>query len=500
MEQIINRLRVTKETEVTDDILSSKSYYKADFMKPDMLSSTMTWLVGNKFKETPLSMMTVGASGYNNGMSMESKDVGTVDYEYPIMGEIDKYPAISSTIYVAGEKPGLGGTPFNIRFATDWLKQGWIIESSGEVQLKIISVRPLGTEFDYVVELCSGNAASWCPLEEIQAGVQWSALFAPGSFNNSTPPGFGNRVLPGKATNQLTLVRHSRVWKGNVANKAMEIEVPKEIGGGSNYLISYDAFMFEREWLWQKECALWYSIYNKQADGTIYLKEHGGSNEDIPIGAGMLQQIPNVFNYDGTLTYDRLKSIVYDIYGGNQQTHGYKLVLQTGIGGLDAIDKALKGYLTNPIIAGTAVNDKFVTGDAGSDNMKVSGFFSKVRFIGEFEVSVVYNPVFDYGKRAKKSYTHPVTGLPLESYRMVFIDSDNYDGDVNITYVYERGRERIDKHVAGMSQYPKDLPDAPEFVSSAQDQSSTHRMGTLGLTVKRPSLCVHGFIDAQAFQ
>jgi hypothetical protein len=483
-----------KEVFSTEDILTSKSFYNTDYMKPEMITQTMTWLVGNKFKETPLSMMTVGASATGRSLSMDMKDSGTVNYEYPIMGEIDKYPAISSSIYQAGDKPGLGGNPFKVRFGIDWFKKGYVIESSGEIQVRIdddpIAV---GTEYEYTVRLVSGTHSSFCPLEELDEGVQWAQMWSPNSFNGSDAPGSGQRVLPGKATNQLSLVRASRQWAGNTANKAIEIQVPGVGGEMSNFLIDYDAWNFERQWAFAKECALWYSKYNKLPDGTVYLREVHGQNEDIPMFAGLLEQIPNVFTYN-KLTYNKLKSIIHDVYADNQDTDAQKVTLMTGLGGLEEIDNALKGYLNTDIISGAVHNDKFVKGEG--DNMELQGFFTKVRFIGGFEVTIIRNPVFDYGKRAKKSRRHPRTGRPIESYRMVFLDTNNYDGEANLVYLYERGRQRIDKHIAGMSQFPKGLPNAPEFVSSAKDRSSTHRMETCSITMRRPSKSIHGICVA----
>lgn len=493
MEQILDKLRITKDVFSTEEVLTSKSFYNSDYMKPEMVTQTMTWLVGNKFKETPLSMMTVGATASGRSTAMEEKEVGTVDYEYPIMGDIDKYPTVSSSIYSSGDKPGLGGTSFKVRFGIDWFKKGYIIESANEVQVRIDdSPTKVGTEYEYTVRLSSGTATSFCPLAELEEGVQWGQMWSPNSFNNSDAPGSGNRALPGKATNMLQLIRASRQWAGNVANKAVEVQVPDGSGSMSNMLIDYDAWTFEREWAFAKESALWYSKYNK-VDGTVYLKEVHGNNEDIPMGAGLLEQIPNKFTYN-RLTYNKLKSIIHDVYADHQDTDGMDLTLMTGLGGLEEIDDALKGYLQTDIISGNVANDKFVKGEG--DNMELQGFFTKVRFIGGFSVTIIRNPVFDYGRRAKKSPRHPRTGRPLESYRMVFIDSNNYDGESNLMYLYEKGRQRIDKHIAGMSQFPKGLPNAPEFVSSAKDRSSTHRMETCSVTMKRPSKSIEGICIA----
>lgn len=483
MQGIIDKLRVQGEVFDTEDILTEKNFYNTRFAEPDYLTESMTWLVGNRFKETPLSMMTIGSAVL--GQSMARKELNTFEYKFPVMGEIDKNEMISSTIYQVGDTPGIGHTTFTIRFQSNLFKKGYVIESPNEIQVRIQDEPiKIGTEYEFTVQLVSGTAGSFCPLTELEPGTQWNQLWSPHSQSGSDAPGFGSRVLPGMATNQMMLIRKSREWGGNVANRAMKIQVPGNGGQMSEYLIDYDAWMFERQWAMEKETSMWYSFYNKLPDGTIPLREPQ-NNDTIPQGAGLLEQIPNVFTYN-ELTYEKLKSMIMDVFYGEVEDDGKSVTLMTGLGGLDEFDKAMKGYLDlNPHIPRNISNDKVVKGEG--QQMGIDGFFTYVYFIGGYSIKVMRNPLFDYGRRAVKSPKHPRTGFPLESYRMIFIDSDNSgDSESNLVYVYEKGRERIDKHIAGMSPFPKGLPDAPEFVSSAKDRSSTHRMGTCGVTMRRP--------------
>ncbi len=482
MRSIIDKLRIQGEVFDTEDKLTEKNFYNTRFAEPDMLTETLTWLLGNRFKETPLSMMTIGAA--ITGVPGATQEINGFEYEFPIMGEIDRNEIISSSSYVPGDQPGKGHQTFKIMFQSNWFKRGFVLESPGEVQVRIdLDPKPVGDEFEYIVRLVSADANGFCPLSELEPGTMWTQMWSPHSQSGSQAPGFGNRVLPGKATNQLMLIRKSRQWGGNVANRAMNIQVPGPGGQMSEYLIDYDAWMFEREWAMEKETALWYSKYNKLPDGTIPLREVQNSDV-IPQGAGLLEQIPNVFTYN-TLTYNKLKSAIMDVYYGQTDGDAMQLTVVTGLGGLDEFDRAMKDYLVTNPIPGDVRNDKVVEGSGA--NMGINGFFTYAYFIGGYKITVVRNPVFDYGKRAVKSPKHPRTGYPLESYRMLFLDTNNYDGQPNIVYVYEKGRQRIDKHIAGMAQFPKGLPGAPDFVTSDKDASSTHRMGTCGIIMKRPS-------------
>ena len=72
---------------------------------------------------------------------------------------------------------------------------------------------------------------------------------------------------------------------------------------------------------------LWYSKYNRSSDGTINLKDD--NNKPIPLGAGVIEQIPNVDSYS-TLTAAKIKSVVRDALYGASDAQDMNIVLFTG--------------------------------------------------------------------------------------------------------------------------------------------------------------------------
>jgi len=484
----------------TEEKLTERNFYNhPGLSKPHLLQEKVEWLLGNKYKQNPISMMTIGAAlkGANSKMSVSKKGINGFEYEYFVASEIDKNEVISSNQFVAGDQPGIGNTPFKIRFRSNWFKRGYVIESPNEIQLLIdTNQEPVpvngNTEYEYTVRLVSAGPDEFCPLEELESGTMWTQMWAPGSQSESISPGGGNRVTPGKAQNQLMLIRAKREWGGNVANRTVIIDVPTPSGGTSKYWIDYDMWTLEREWSMAKETSMWYSKYNKDSQGAISLLEaHSGAT--IPQGSGLLEQIPNVFTYN-RLTYTRIKQMIMDVFFGMEDTYGQTVKLYTGLGGMDEFDRAIKEELNSGgQYAFNTTNDKVVSGQG--QQMEINGFFTKVYFIGGYNVHVIHNPVFDLGKRALKSPKHPETGLPMESYRMVFLDTDNYEGDSNITYVYEEGREYKQKIIKGMADLPaslRSMDNAPSIISSEKDSSSVHRQGTCGIIMKRPGKSLHG--------
>ena len=76
----------------------------------------------------------------------------------------------------------------------------------------------------------------------------------------------------------------------------------------------------------------------------------------------------------------------------------------------------------------------------GSSALQFGGFFTSYKHIDGHVITVRHLPLFDHGARALNSPKHPVSGLPLESYRMIFLDMSSYDGQKNVQMISRKGR------------------------------------------------------------
>jgi hypothetical protein len=123
------------------------------------------------------------------------------------------------------------------------------------------------------------------------------------------------------------------------------------------------------------------------------------------------------------------------------------------------------------------------------DSMEFGGFFTSYKHIDGHSITVRHLPLFDKGARALNSEKHPVTGLPLESYRMVFLDMSNYDGEPNVYMVTRKGREMVRAAVAGMSIPPGFSGNA--LRASDIDGASVHYLKECGIAIRRATNCLH---------
>jgi hypothetical protein len=255
-------------------------------------------------------------------------------------------------------------------------------------------------------------------------------------------------------------------------------------------------YQFEQEWMDICENSFWYDEYNRLADGTIPLKDLV-TGKVIPIGSGILQQIQNRTSY-ARLSYNNLMNFVGDALYGQSDTDSMVIDLYTGRGGLREIDRALKDESKGLVTSFEGIAEKFISGTGR--NLMLGGFFSGFYHIDGYTIRVKYNPIYDHGRVAVAQqaggYVHPETGFPLESYRMTFIDSNDYDGQPNIQHVCQKGRAYLHGVVKGLTDIPRSLElilgsgtNVTKMLATDVDQASYTRFRSQGIQMLRANRC-----------
>jgi len=474
-------------------MLDELNFYHQRQGAPSELTKKLTYILGDYNKNFPLSMMTVGGVGYNNPRS--AKEIDDVQFTYPVMGRDNKASIIFDTIYQVGDKPGIGNQPFYAFFGDNWIKRFFIIQSEMGIQAYVLEdpePMPNGS-YRYKLQLDPAGPLDFCPLDQLEVGIKWIAIHTAVAESESRTTESG-MVMPALFKNQMSFMRTGMTWAGNAANKVMRITVMTDKGETSIWM---DFFMwqFEKRWLEDCEHYYWYSRYNRLVDGTIPLKDLQ-TGKVIPRGSGVLEQILNKSTYS-KLTYNTLVNKVGDALFGQTDSGTMNITLMTGTGGMREFDRAMKdagATIIGPFGAGD-VASKFVTGTG--HNLALGGFFDTFYHIDGYVVKVKKNPVFDIGRVALASPLHPESGLPLESYRMVFLDDSDVDGQPNIQHVSQKGRSYIHGVIKGLTPVPRSLNILSGNVTGTQavdlatdiDKSSYVRMKSAGIQILRANRC-----------
>lgn len=481
-------------------MLDETNFYHQRQGMPSELTKRITYILGQYKNNYPLTLATLGGVGFGNqGSAVELDDV---QYTYPVMGRKTKVSVVYSieSTYNGGAKPGIGHSRFFITFTDNWIKRYYVIQSSNGVQAYVHGDgEPTGNGgYRYECQLDPAGPSDFCPLTELQPGTRWVELNTAVAESESRSTE-SKMVMPGLFKNQMGFMRAGMQWAGNSANKVMKIDIQWE-GKTTNVWMDYYMWQFEERWAEECEHLAWYSRYNRLADGSIPLKDLY-TGKIIPRGSGALEQIINKGTYS-SLTYNTLSNKIGDALFGQNDTQGMEITLYTGTGGRREFHKAIMAaggsYVVNPLTttAGMgAIADKFVTGSGY--NLMLGGYFDGFYHIDGYTIKLKYNPVFDIGRVANVSPLHPVSGLPLESYRMVFIDNNDVDGMPNIRHVAQTGRSFIDGVVKGLTPMPKSVnillgssgSEANKFLSTVQDKSEYTRMSSKGFQIMRANRC-----------
>lgn len=487
--------------QVQQDIFDPKSlqdeenFYHQRQGQPDDLTKKLVYILGSKKNRYPISMQTMSTIAPKGS----SVGVSDVQFKYPTMGRMDKASVLAEDCTAAagvvnGPNPGLGNSIFKLRFTDNWIKRYYIIESSRGVQAYVtqdpVQVSPGIWEYEVVLDAVTADAI--CPESELAAGVLWVDLNVQVAESQSRSTE-SKSVAPGEYKNQLGFTRAGMSWAGNAANKVMKINVSTD-KGSTNVWMDFFMWQFENRWLEECEHMYWYSRYNRKTDGTIALKDRL-TGKIIPRGSGLLEQIQHKSTYT-SLTYNTLVKKIGNALFGHSDADGMTITLYTGTGGRREFHEAMLAKGASFLTDFSGVADKFVTG-SGRELM-LGGFFDGFYHVDGYIIKVKYHPMFDNGRIALKSPRHPVSGLPLESYRMVFIDDGDVEGQPNIQHVYENGRPYLHGVVSGLTPMPKSLQimggfdlegKAIQKMSSDVDEASYHRFKSQGVQLLRGDKC-----------
>lgn len=460
---------------------NENSLANALLTRPDQISPVLTHLAGREEKKFPLTFLTEGSKGGNRLI-----EVNDVQYEWSTINKMKHSDKIVSSAYTGStDRAGINNTPIFVIFETNWLKTQHNIVTPNGYKLRVMT-RPvrIGAHFQYEFKLVTTDASAYIPYTEFTAGTSWAME---GGANVSESFSMGNEsnvMMPGKMKNQIGILRKSYHYGGNITNKTVEIQLMDKNGKKSNLWSPFEEWQHIMNYKQACEENYWYSQYNRDAQGQIALADYD-NGLPIPMGAGIDDQIPNVDTY-GTLTYKKIKNTVGDVMYGATDTGKMDVVLYTGKGGKeefsDAIQEKASGY-------SQITGDKYVSGSGR--NLRLSGFFTSFEHIDGHVITIAELPLLDMGARAEVAAKHPVSGRPLTSYDMYFLDQSIYDGDPNVMMVTQKGRSMIRRMEQGMTPMGNymEFTGNSDYISTEKDKSSVHLMSAKGVCIRRNNHC-----------
>lgn len=459
---------------------------KFDLIDPVRLNRNLTYLWGKDSDKFPLLTLTEGQGAIASKVKVNGGDTQyTWDIALPTR--------VTSRVKVAitGKSIPAWGS-IEVVMEDNWfIYQHTAISPSG-LQFRIQSEGvPVSGGYNYRFTLMSGTPVDATVVaKEFAAGAVW-ALGASSIPASKSDGNRSNKQSFSKATNQYGYYRFSKQIAGNMGNKVVDIAFDTESGGSRNLWMPYEMKQWEimrREML---EEDLWFSEYNRDANGVIHLIDEK-TGEVVPRGAGVRDILKAVGNHEtySVLTLNRFDRIITRLFDNRVDASVDELILYCGKGFArmfnDAIyrDARLKGYFT-------ALGEKEVQ---DSDGMLSYGkYFNRYKMFNGKVLTVKCVDMFDHGIRAKRDRQagRMYNGLPLTSYTAVFLDHSMGDnGERNIQFVCEEGREYKVGVYKGMADLPASwgLANTTQL-SDTRDIASYEVLGSQGINIANPTTC-----------
>jgi hypothetical protein len=460
-------MQVLKTFYNDQQMTDSNSLANALMEKPAELSPIITHLAGKEDRRFPLTMLTEGVGN--------TKSIDRYEYEYRVKThEVNVRPVVANT------GTGTGGAPFTLSFPDKWFVFPYTLISENGTQARIMSQpTQVGSNWEYTLQLIDPDPAANLVASEVAAGALWAQLYANVGLDFSRGNA-SNWSTPGLVRNKIGTIRKSYHFAGNAKDYVAEFSLPTKGGKATKLWMDYEEYQHMLKFKEECELLYWYGEKTYDNNGVTAMKDENG--QPVITGPGLLQQIINKDTYS-TLTESKIKNVIGDLFYGMTDATQKQITLYTGVGGAREFDEALKNHFASGGAGNWKIGgeNRFITGSGRSLGM--SGYFTSYEHIDGHTVNVVKVPMFDHGPVAQARAKHPVTGYSMESYRMVFVDQSNYDGQANVQMINKKGREMMRWAVAG-SVAPRGF-DQSDSRASDIDGASVHMLKTAGIILKR---------------
>jgi hypothetical protein len=485
---VLNKLQLYR-TKWFSDLVDERMLANTLLTRPHEVSPVLSYIMGRFNQGSVIDYIT---NGMGNVMTIENRQ-----YEWRVMIESERAVTIrdakiDGTTIAATDAPGLNGAPITLWLSDKWFGPGAIIEfDDKEYQVRIVS-EPYqdGNEWVYTVVMADGQAASFVPPTELAAGKQVSRV---GSAyeEGSDEADIVNYQTPFMLRNHLTTMRLTYDITGDAYSSVMVIEM-REPGTKktTKYWAPYQEWVALRQWYERVDYMTMYSKYNANADGTVSLI--GTNGRPVYIGAGLLQQIApaNMKSYT-TLTLDLLDTYLSDLSFNIRGFGERKFIALAGEMAMREFDRVLRDKASGYTLMD---HSYFVTGSG--QELTLGGQFTTYKGLNGIELTLKHLSLLDDPIRNRK--LHPITGKPLESYKMIFLNIGMKDGESNIRKVVRKDREMVMWHTAGaVAPGQGHAKNITTLRSNTKDSYQVNFLSEQGVMLDDPTSCGMLYCDAE---
>lgn len=413
---------ITKEMEWNANMTEQSHLGKALIAKPHHFTGVMDQLFSSKnyYSDNPLSSMLFGKN---------TETIGTTSWEWDLKGANTRPLVVIENVEPeSNTTPGKFKQTFKIKLDSNDYTPGDYIHpgtSNKKFQCRIQDeVRRHGDGWVYTVRLASDDPQAFLPVVYLKPGQQWGKLYSQyeeaseqaGSTQFSLPISLSNRM--GKFKKKYKVTDYA-------STEVLAVAIPDSKGKYHKSWIRYADVEYWMQWYREIERGKWYS---RSTDTVL-----GANGRPVRTGPGIQEQLEDSHIHKYThLTARLIEEYLMDIfYSRVKPGRGRKVKGFTGEYGLLTFHRALSDFSQK---SGFVRNIEVFTNKVQSElhtNALETGFqFVRYHMANGASLELVHNPLYD--DREINFEIDPVTGFPLESQRITFLDFEGENGKSNL--------------------------------------------------------------------
>lgn len=427
----LNNKLITKQMPWHANMTELNHLGAALLTKPTLFEGKMNQLfTAYRYSDNPLSTMLTGKA---------EKTITTTRWEWNMKGATTRPLVITENIEPSDNTtPGKYKQPFKIKLDEPWYIHGDIIHpgtSNKKYQLRIQSASGAKQGKGYVYEVRGlwDDPQMFLPVQYLKPGQQWAKLY---SQYEEAAEQSGSTQYSAPIAMESKMGRYRKQYRvtGDAAQEVLAVRLQDSKGKYHDGWIGYAEVEYWEQWYRELERGNWYS---RSTDTVL-----GANGRPIYSGPGVQELLEDSHQHSYSfLTAKLVEEFLMDIFysrvkPGKQRSikgwSGEYGMIQFHRAIMDWAEKK-RGFIT--------VVDQFMidkTTSPYNQNALVAGYqFVKYRMANGAELELIHNPLYD--DREINFEVDPLTGYPVESQRITFLDFSNQNGaDSNIMLVNKK--------------------------------------------------------------
>lgn len=396
--------------------------------KPTVFENKMTQLfTSTRYSDNPLTTMLAGK---------QEKNINTTVWEWNMKGATTRPLVCMENVEPsANTTPGKFKQNFKLKLDEDWFVPGDVIHpgsSNKKYQVRIQS-QPFkhGNGYIYEVRGMWDDPQAYLPVKYLNVGQQWAKMYA--QYEEAAEQsGSTQYSLPIAMQNRMSRYRKKYRITGDAANEVLAIKIPDSKGVLHDSWLKYAEVEYWEQWYREIERGYWYS---RSTDSVL-----GANGRPIYSGPGVQEQLEDSHqHFFSHLTARLIEEYLMDIFYSRVKPGKQRKIMGfSGEYGMIQFHRAIQDWQERKKGFIQVVDQILIekTKSAYNENALVAGYqYVRYRMANGAELELVHNPLYD--DREINFEIDPVTGYPMESQRITFLDfAGNGDMGTNIQIVH----------------------------------------------------------------